>query len=217
MNLTVIPPASNYYFNERKKAFLPKIFWSKRFQKMAILGIVILGVLGVEMSASSINTMPVGPNPYAEQSVYASYIKESNPNVAHEDAIKISSSVIKWAKEFSLDPNLLLGLAKVESSFNKHSISPMGALGITQVMVQYHIAKIKIARDTLPTPELFDIDTNIYLGAWVLRDCMKQFKIVDKALLCYNGSNASPNGYDKSVLKAKHDIEGYMKTKTLGA
>lgn len=144
----------------------------------------------------------------------SSYVKSTNAELTSKQAMQIAESSVKWAKEFNVEPTLILAIAKVESGYNPLSISTAGALGLTQVVPQWHLKKILVARANLPTPELFDINTNIYLGAWVISDCIKQFKNESKALLCYNGSNAAPNGYDLKVQAAKKHIEKFIKSTT---
>jgi soluble lytic murein transglycosylase-like protein len=148
------------------------------------------------------------------EAAMSSYVKSTNAELTSKQAMQIAVSAVRWAKEFKVEPTLLLAIAKVESGYNPYSISTAGALGLTQVIPRWHLEKIVAARDRLSTPELFNIDTNIYLGAWVISDCIKQFKNESKALLCYNGSNAAPNGYDTKVQAAKKHIEKFIKSTT---
>lgn len=120
------------------------------------------------------------------------------PGISRTDATQIIQSTYKWANEFKVDKKLLLAIAKVESSFNKYAISPSGALGIMQVIPKWHKEKVIAARDKLGNPELFNIDTNIYIGTWVIKDCLIKHKDVSKALLCYSGQT---EGYDQKVLQ----------------
>ena len=88
---------------------------------------------------------------------------------------------MKYASKYSLEPTLLLGLMAAESSFNPTAVSPMGAVGYTQVMPKYHQDKIKGRR-------LTDASVNIQVGAKILRQCMNKHKSRSKALGCYNGA-----------------------------
>lgn len=88
---------------------------------------------------------------------------------------------MKYASKYSLEPALLLGLMAAESSFNPTAVSPMGAVGYTQVMPKYHQDKIKGRR-------LTNASVNIQVGAKILRQCMNKHKSRSKALGCYNGA-----------------------------
>jgi soluble lytic murein transglycosylase-like protein len=122
------------------------------------------------------------------------YVLSHNPKV---DAREIVSSVNKWGKELSVDPKLLLAVAKVESTFDPHAISKSGAYGLMQVIPVWHKEKILQARRELGNPEIFNISTNIYLGAKVLKECLEKTGGVTKALQCYSGQTP---GYDAKVL-----------------
>jgi soluble lytic murein transglycosylase-like protein len=214
--MTIIPPASSLNYDIKKKAFKLRIDWMGKFKSIgklfrvtAITCIIAVGLLGVNSDEIKSAEMDLLLLPEA---IFTRYIIDSNPKVNMNDAVTMSNSILKWADQFNIDPSLLLALSQTESGFNKHSISSVGAVGLTQIMVRYHVEKIKTAKKYLPTPELFDINTNIYLGAWVLRDCLTKFKSTNSALLCYNGSNSNPSGYDKVVLRFKSNIDGYLKS-----
>jgi soluble lytic murein transglycosylase-like protein len=96
----------------------------------------------------------------------------------------------------------------VESQFKETALSPVGAVGLTQLMVA-------TARGYIPgvtREDLYDRDTNLTIGFRYLRDLIRTYKDVQLALLVYNrggvavkldrelGINPS-NGYDRIVLK----------------
>jgi soluble lytic murein transglycosylase-like protein len=114
-----------------------------------------------------------------------------------KDAKQIVDSTYKWAKEFNVDEKLILAVAKIESKFNKHAISPSGAYGVMQIIPVWHKEKILAARAKLGNPELFHIDTNIFLGTWILKDCLIKTGNTIKALQCYSGQTA---GYSQKVM-----------------
>lgn len=219
----LIPPFEDLFFDNQKRGFFlkPKGKTSKRVRQALCACIVLAGLIWIDMPATSMINHDVhsvekevkdtGLSP--KEIAFAEYIRGSNPEVPKEDSHEISKAIAKWAKEFHVEPTLMLALSQVESSFNKHSMSPVGAMGLTQVMVKYHTDKVLAAKKKFKTPEVFDINNNVYLGSWVLSDCMSRYKVVNKALLCYNGSVGSPNGYDKAVLKAKRDIDSFMRYK----
>lgn len=136
--------------------------------------------------------------PPSEQDKHEDYILSSNIKVSPADAKEIVSAVTRWSQEFKLDPKLMLAIARQESNFDKYAISSSGAYGVMQVIPVWHKQKVVDAHALLGNPELFNINTNIYLGARVLSDCFKRKKDVTKALECYYGK---PNtAYAKQVL-----------------
>lgn len=143
---------------------------------------------------------------YAKEwnSPYVEYVVSSNPNVSRRTAKEIVVSAYKWSSEFNIDVRLLLAIAKVESNFYQHAISSSGAYGLMQVIPLWHKDKIIKARNELGNPEIFNVNTNIYLGALVLKDCMRKVSKTSKALLCYSGQTP---GYDDKVLVQYYKIQ----------
>lgn len=127
-------------------------------------------------------------------------------NIPKEDAASISVSVLHWSKTFNVDPSLILGVIFVESEFKKYAISSAGALGLMQVLPKWHIDKLKTAKKELGNPEVFDIHTNIFLGTWILKECMSKYSNTDKSLMCYNGSVGQQTNYHVKVQKARHEF-----------
>ena len=108
-----------------------------------------------------------------------------------------------------VDPELGFRLVRLESEFNPHAVSKVGALGLTQLMPSTaRLFDKGITRDKLFTP-----DVNLRVGFRYLRTLLDMYKgDVSLALLAYNrGEDAvwrdvragvNPgNGYDRSVLR----------------
>jgi soluble lytic murein transglycosylase-like protein len=108
-----------------------------------------------------------------------------------------------------IDPELAFRLVRLESEFNEHAVSSVGAIGLTQLMpstaVQYEKG---VTRD-----KLMHADTNLRIGFRYLRTLLDMYKgDVRLALLAYNrgednvwrdvkrGVNPG-NGYDRFVMK----------------
>lgn len=122
---------------------------------------------------------------------------------------ELSASIYDAAVAERIDPALAFPLVRLESRFNPKALSPVGAVGLTQLMVP-------TARGYVPgvtREDLYDQDLNLTIGFRYLRDMIKQYKgNVQLALLVYNrggvaveldrelGINPS-NGYDRIVLK----------------
>ena len=142
--------------------------------------------------------------------VIEAHIKKVNSSVTDSDAKEIVTAAIKWAAEFQLSPALVLAVVQTESTFTKYAISHAGAFGYMQVLPKWHLDKLKHARKELGNPELFNTDTNIYVGTWILKDCMSKYKSVERALNCYNGNTAASNTYGAKVLSNKRKLEQYI-------
>lgn len=143
--------------------------------------------------------------------VIEAHIKKVNSSVTDSDAKEIVTAAIKWAAEFQLSPALVLAVVQTESTFTKYAISHAGAFGYMQVLPKWHLDKLKHARKELGNPELFNTDTNIYVGTWILKDCMSKYRNETSALKCYSGNIGNINtDYPAKVLSNKRKIEKYI-------
>jgi soluble lytic murein transglycosylase-like protein len=121
----------------------------------------------------------------------------------------LATSILDVASAEGIDPELAFRLVKLESDFNPRATSPVGAIGLTQVMpatARYYVKGI--------TAEgLYDPNTNLRVGFRYLRGLVKEYDgDVNLALLVYNrgpvavqkaraeGVNPS-NGYDRILTK----------------
>ncbi len=99
-----------------------------------------------------------------------------------------------------IDPLLFLSVIEVESSFNQFAQSHVGAIGLSQVMPEYHQSKIQtIAKENL---DLWSVRGNIKVGVKVLQEYISMSDgNVEEALQRYNGSlNDMSRKYSKKVL-----------------
>ncbi len=115
---------------------------------------------------------------------------------------RVAVAIVREAQRNNLDPMLVIALIRCESSFNNYAVSPVGAMGLMQVMPDtgtYLAGKagFRLGRST----NLFDAETNIELGTAYLADLIQRFGGLEKALVAYN---AGP-GMAKRIL-AKKDV-----------
>ena len=121
----------------------------------------------------------------------------------------LATSILDVASAEGIDPDLAFRLVKLESDFNPRATSPVGAVGLTQVMpatARYYVKGIT-------ADGLYDPNTNLRIGFRYLRGLVKEYDgDVNLALLVYNrgpvavqkaraeGVNPS-NGYDRIITK----------------
>jgi soluble lytic murein transglycosylase-like protein len=114
-------------------------------------------------------------------------------------------SVHYEAKRAGLDPQLVLGLMQVESSFRKYAVSSAGARGYMQVM-PFWVKLIGRQDDSL-----FDLRTNLRYGCTILRHYLDIEKgDLYRALGRYNGSLGKPE-YPNMVRAAWQNQWSYLK------
>lgn len=109
-------------------------------------------------------------------------------------------------KRIGLDPLLLVAVMAVESSFNPIAESPMGAQGLMQIIPRFHQEKIV---DQGSDASLLDPQTNIVVGARVLKEYLVRTGSMQHALQVYNGATNDTVGsmYANKVMAEKQRLE----------
>jgi soluble lytic murein transglycosylase-like protein len=103
------------------------------------------------------------------------------------------------ATRAGLDPELVLGLIEVESSFKKYAVSKVGARGYMQVM-PFWVSEIGTKEQ-----DLFHLRVNLRYGCTILRHYLDMEKgDLFRALGRYNGTLGKP-GYPNLVRAAWHN------------
>ena len=112
----------------------------------------------------------------------------------------------KWFEEIgrslSIDPALLMAIAKVESSFNPKAISSKGALGLMQLLPT--TAKLVGVRDPFNPLE------NLKGGALYLKRLLEEFKDLPLALAAYNAGPEKVRAY--GGIPPYPETQQYVKT-----
>lgn len=105
-------------------------------------------------------------------------------------------AVTAAAREAGLDPWLIAGVARQESGFVAHAMSPRGAIGVLQLLpstARLHSRALGLGSQ----PDLRDPELNLRLGARELGALMRRFGAVEPALAAYNGGLKRVRGWWK--------------------
>jgi soluble lytic murein transglycosylase-like protein len=121
----------------------------------------------------------------------------------------LAAHVLDAAAAEGIDPELAFRLVKLESEFNPRATSPVGAVGLTQLMVE----TAKFFQPGITREKLYDPPTNLRIGFRYLRTLIDEYKGNAKlALLVYNRGEVAvkaalnagldpSNGYDRVLTK----------------
>ena len=121
----------------------------------------------------------------------------------------LAATIYEAALAEGIDPELAFRLVKVESQFNPRAVSPVGALGLTQLM----LPTARYFDRNVTREELFEPEKNLRIGFRYLRGLVKSYKgDLKLALLVYNRGPVAvenaltmgvdpANGYDRVILK----------------
>jgi len=109
--------------------------------------------------------------------------------------VELLSLVHKHARASGLDPQIVLSVIEIESSFNRFAVSSAGARGLMQIM-PFWIKEIGHPRDNLFHPA-----TNLWYGCYILRHYLDRSDgNLGMALRRYNGGG--DDRYSNKVLTA---------------
>lgn len=130
----------------------------------------------------------------------------------------LAQAIAHAARSEGIDPELGFRLVRVESGFRERAVSPVGALGLTQLMP-------RTAADLQPgitREQTFDRDTNLRLGFRYLRWLLQIYDgDIEEALHAYNrgpgtvrrvrAAGRDPaNGYAERILGPYRSVERYQ-------
>jgi soluble lytic murein transglycosylase-like protein len=127
--------------------------------------------------------------------------------VSLEATRSVVGAAYRAGSRSGVDPLLIVAVIAVESRFNPIAQSVGGALGLMQVIPHYHADKFDAKLGSVLDPE-----TNIQLGATVLKDSIKRGGTEIAGLQLYNGSLGDPaNGYATRVLAEKQRLQDALR------
>lgn len=112
-------------------------------------------------------------------------------------------------RKIGLDPMLILSVIAIESRFNPIAESQMGAKGLMQVMPQHHKAKLAAfgGVDAVLEPSI-----NIFIGAQILKDCIRRGGGLQAGLQLYAGAFGDPDrAYAQKVMAERNRLEQVLR------
>jgi len=104
--------------------------------------------------------------------------------------LKYESYIVKYSKEYGVDPALVAAVIMQESRFNPSAVSGAGAQGLMQFMPG---TAATMAREVGRTSyDIFDAETSVQFGAAHIRDLLVKYNgNVDAALAGYNAGTGN--------------------------
>lgn len=116
---------------------------------------------------------------------------------------QLAAQIAKAAAANGIDPKVAFGLVRAESSFRNTATSPVGAVGLTQLMPKTAAwMEPGVTRTQLRDPE-----TNLRVGFKYLRYLMDRYNGDENlALLAYN---RGPGTVDKALRRGRSPDNGY--------
>lgn len=104
---------------------------------------------------------------------------------AERDAL--AATLVEASREHGLPPAFVLAVIEVESRFDPYAVSPVGALGLMQVLPSTGAPVARRLGIAWRGPQtLFEADANVRIGVSYLRELIDRYANVRAALAAYN-------------------------------
>ena len=115
------------------------------------------------------------------------------PNQPKPSRAAINKLITRYAERYGLETDLVHAVVRAESGYNAHAVSPVGAVGLMQVMpatgADYGVGSAEA---------LFDAPTNIRVGTRHLQRLIARYGI-GKAIMAYNAGEGALERYNGFV------------------
>ncbi len=134
------------------------------------------------------------------------FISLYRKTIDKSDAQEITDSLIKYCKEYDVNPKLMTALFARESGFNKYAVSSSGAMGLGQLL--------RSTADGLGVTDPFDIDQNVMGSTRYIRSLIDRFQGPDRLNYAVAGYFEGPNSVKRGggfKLKSKSYVEDIYK------
>ena len=124
--------------------------------------------------------------------------------ISDAKARRIVAEAILNGRTYQVDPELILAIIAVESTFKERAVSREGARGLMQVMPGAHPKKVQ---NIGGAHALFDPAKNIHTGSLILVKYLDTHSgNLRRALLSYNGSLGSRSSFPDRVIRIYQDL-----------
>ena len=123
--------------------------------------------------------------------------------------------VLKYSKEYDVDPVLIFSVIKVESNFQPRATSNVGARGLMQLMSDaYDWVKFRLDDDSESFEDMYDPETNIKYGSYYLSFLMERYDgSIDLTAAAYHCGMGQVDSWleDGTISAEKFDVKDIPK------
>ncbi len=168
--------------------------------RSSVAGLVILaGFLVSGLPGSDALSVPAQTSVEAArfgEAEVARFLQRANATLSREDVRRASAAVIRYSAKYGLDPMLVTQVLWVESGARPWARSPLGAVGLMQVMPH-------MAEQLGLSGSLASIETNLEAGCWILADNIRRLGEEDGISAYFWGSDIRSVAYLQRVRAAR--------------
>lgn len=179
-----------------------------RIGVLGLAGCAILLVSGSPAGRETAGLIPIEPahfepiqsTPFGVADV-ARFLEQANPALSANEIRRTSVAIVRNSQKYGLDPILVTQVLWVESGARPWVRSPLGAIGLMQVM-PYMAEPLGLAGS------LVSIESNIEAGCWILADNIRRLGEEDGISAYFWGSDIRSVVYLERVKKARAAVRG---------
>jgi len=142
----------------------------------------------------------VGPTSDFGAEDVAEQLQRLNSTLTEQERRRIAAAVIKYSAKYGLDARLVTAVMRVESTARPWVRSPMGAVGLMQVMP--HMASPLAVAGNLTT-----IESNVEAGCLILADNIRRLGEEDGISAYFWGSDIRGVAYLQRVRAARAALD----------
>jgi soluble lytic murein transglycosylase len=115
--------------------------------------------------------------------------------------------IIKYSREYDIDPYLISAIIRVESKFYHKAQSHKGARGLMQIsQITGDWAASELGIENYDRDMLFEPEINIMIGCWYLHMLKKEFgNNLETVIAAYNGGSGNVTRW---LMDSKHSSDG---------
>jgi len=134
-------------------------------------------------------------------------------NLSQDDLKQLADLINNNSNKYNIEPELILAIITVESSFNKNAVSKVGAKGLMQIMPATFIeAANELGLNYKSVECIYDIENNINIGTYYLSKMLNKYNNdIKLAVLAYNWG---PYNIDKFI-RNKQSVPSFYYNKVM--
>lgn len=118
---------------------------------------------------------------------YGYYIEQEHP-------LKYTNFVERYSRDNGVDKYLVYAVIKTESGFDSAAVSNVGARGLMQIMEDtFEWIKFKMGDEETEYIDMFDPETNIRYGSYLVGYLYEEFGNVEAAMAAYHAGRGQVN------------------------
>lgn len=130
--------------------------------------------------------------------------------VSQDAAFDLVTHAHRAGRQLQLDPLLIIAVIAIESRFNPIAESRAGAKGLMQIIPKFHTDKLE---EFGGEDAVFEPETNIHVGARILKEYLRRTGNLGIALQMYAGAlGDSEDQYTRKVMNERHRLQQVVST-----